>query len=272
MILDPDKIFASRTGIKIKILILLAHITLVMWMLSSQFNFLFFIISAPILWFLIAKMGMEVGFHRYFCHKSFQTGPIREKLLLILGMISSTGSSLTWVAAHRVHHRYADRPGDPQNSNTNSWWKNWLTIWTNDWSASATIVKDLMRDPWHRFCHRNYFKILLIYVGILSSISLYFSSWIPIIVLWSIPVVMNFNMAGFLNSFFHHKNFGYTNYQTNDDSRNHAILNLFMAGGGLHNNHHANPDSYTFNTMNRWWEPDFTGWFIKNFLMTNGKN
>lgn len=269
MILDPDKVLVSKTGNKIKILIALAHLVLLGWFLSDQFSLVFFLLAAFPLWFFVAKMGMEVGFHRYYCHKSFETGPIRAKILLILGTISSTGSSLTWVAAHRIHHRFADRAGDPQNSNTNSWWKNWLTIWDENWVAKPTIVKDLMRDPWHRYCHRNYFKLVIFYIMLLAGISLVLDSWYPIVVCWAIPVVMNFNMAGFLNAFFHSKSFGYRNYNTTDDSVNHAFFNLFMAGGGLHNNHHGCPDSYTTNTMGRWWEPDPTGWFIKTFLMTN---
>ena len=268
MNLDPDRLYPSQLGNKVKGLILIAHLVLLGWALSDEFSLTFLLVSAPFLWFFVAKMGMEVRFHRYHCHKTFTTGPIRAKLLLILGTISSTGSSLTWVAAHRVHHRNADRPGDPQNPNTRKWWQNWLTIWEEEWVAKPTIVKDLMRDPWHRYIHRNYFKIVIAYIIALAVISWAVGSWYPIIVLWSIPVVTNFNMAGFLNSFFHNGSgkFGYRNYDTPDDSVNHVFFNLFMAGGGMHNNHHACPDSYTTNTKGIWKEADFTGWFIRNFL------
>jgi stearoyl-CoA desaturase (delta-9 desaturase) len=122
--LDPDKFKPSWTGHKIKFIIALAHLTFLGYCFSSEFNWTFILLGGPFLWFFISKMGMEVGFHRLFCHKGFKTGPMRTRMLLILGTISSVGSCLTWVATHRVHHKHADHLGDPQNSRTQTWWKN----------------------------------------------------------------------------------------------------------------------------------------------------
>lgn len=266
--LDPDKIKPSKTGIKIKLLILLAHIVFFGWVFSAEFSWQFLVFASPFLWFFISKMGMEIGFHRYFCHKSFKTDLIRERLLLILGTIASVGSSITWVATHRVHHKFADHDGDPQNPNKKARWKIWLTFFGNDWRAPASVIKDLVRDPWHRTIHMHYFKFVLLYVFVLAVISLAVNSWYPIIAAWAIPVVVNFNLAGFLNSLFHNRKFGYRNFETKDDSTNSAILNVFMAGAGMHNNHHAYPESYTYNVKNRWYEFDPTASFIKRFLAT----
>ena len=272
MKIDPDKFKPSWTGHKIKALIVMAHLAFIGYCFSAEFNWLFVIIGGPLLWFFISKMGMEVGFHRLFCHKSFSTTQWKERMLLILGTISSVGSSLTWVATHRVHHKHADHLGDPQNSRRdNSWWKNWLTLWDDNWKSEPLIIKDLMRDKWHRYIHKHYFKLVLGYISTLGVISLAVSSWYPIVVLWAFPVILNFNLAGFLNSLFHNNINGwgfYRNYTSDDDSRNHAVLNLLMAGAGMHNNHHGAPASYTYNTNNKWYEIDPTAKFVKKFLAT----
>ena len=36
----------------------------------------------------------------------------------------------------------------------------------------------------------------------------------------------------------------------------------------MHNNHHGCPQSYTYNTRNKWYEFDPTAGFIKRFLAT----
>jgi len=268
--LDPDKFKPNWTGHKIKFLIALAHLAFIGYCFSPEFNWAFIIIGGPLLWFFISKMGMEIGFHRLFCHKCFTTGPIREKLLLILGTISSVGSSLTWVATHRVHHKHADHLGDPQNSRTQKWWQNWLTLWDGNWKSEPIIIKDLIRDPWHRYIHKHYFKLVASYIVAVAAISFVVGSWYPIVALWAYPVILNFNLAGFLNSLFHNDipSFGYRNYETDDDSKNSAVLNVVMAGAGMHNNHHGCPQSYTYNTRNKWYEFDPTAGFIKRFLAT----
>jgi len=266
--IDPDKLYPSQTGNKIKLSLLIAHLVLLAWIFSSEFSWQFLLIAALPLWFFIAKMGMEIGYHRLWAHRAFTTSPIIEYILLFLGVVSSTGSCITWVAAHRVHHTHADTEQDPQYGNNMPRWRIWLTFWNDNWRAGPKEVKDLLRDPKQRFFHRNYFKMLLAYVAVISAISVYFGSYYPIVTAWAIPVVMNFNLAGLLNANFHSDRpwFNYRNFDTPCRTVNSAVLNIFLAGAGLHNNHHAKQNSYTFNVLSRWYEPDLTGWFIRNFL------
>jgi fatty-acid desaturase len=50
--------------------------------------------------------------------------------------------------------------------------------------------------------------------------------------------------------------FGYRNYETNDNSRNNALVAIITSGEGWHNNHHAEPNSAS--NQRRWWEIDLT--------------
>src|SRR2546423_11386545 len=65
--------------------------------------------------YALTALGVTVGFHRYFTHRSFATTrPIRA-LLAILGSAASEGPITSWVADHRKHHAFSDREGDPHS-------------------------------------------------------------------------------------------------------------------------------------------------------------
>jgi stearoyl-CoA desaturase (delta-9 desaturase) len=60
-------------------------------------------------------LGVTVGFHRLLTHRSFKTSPAMRGLFGILGTMSIEGPVISWVADHRKHHAYTDRPGDPHS-------------------------------------------------------------------------------------------------------------------------------------------------------------
>jgi len=63
----------------------------------------------------IAVLGITVGFHRHFTHKSFKAKPWLRRLLIISGSLAVQGNVYNWVADHRRHHAYSDREGDPHS-------------------------------------------------------------------------------------------------------------------------------------------------------------
>ena len=60
---------------------------------------------------------------------------------------------------------------------------------------------------------------------------------------------------------------GYRNYETDDRSRNNAIIALLVSGEGWHNNHHADPSSARHG--HKWWEIDLV-WLTIRLLMLLG--
>ena len=65
--------------------------------------------------YTLTGMGITVGFHRLFTHRSFKTRlPVRV-LLAVLGSAAVEGPLIEWVSTHRMHHRFSDRPGDPHS-------------------------------------------------------------------------------------------------------------------------------------------------------------
>lgn len=222
------------------------------------------------IWFLvfiignrfIMGLGHDIGMHRYFAHRAFETRRWVEYVMLFFAWFSSQGSTLGWVARHRIHHPNSDLAGDPHPSK--DWVSTWLWVDTEaerNIKISPTLVKDLIRKPEHVFMRNHYFKMywLMLVVFALTlgpKFTLYF---------FVLNGVAGFHTAGVINIICH--KFGYRNFETKDCSRNNWLVSIFYPGCGWHNNHHAKPDAYTFKA--NWWEYDPSGWFIKHVLSTN---
>src|SRR5437867_1952414 len=61
----------------------------------------------------LTAIGITVGYHRLFAHHAFETNVVMKFILAVLGSMAVQGPLLKWVATHRRHHRYSDRPEDP---------------------------------------------------------------------------------------------------------------------------------------------------------------
>jgi fatty-acid desaturase len=119
--------------------------------------------------------------------------------------------------------------------------------------ANLKLVRDLIGDPWHRFCHRYYWGIHLMYASTLFLIdpkAVIYAHLLPACFLWQAG--SGLNTMGHL--------FGYRNYKTRDHSRNNFLLAFLMWGEGWHNNHHAYPRRKYFGL--KWYEFDLSGCFI----------
>ncbi|PZG45500.1 acyl-CoA desaturase, partial [Spongiactinospora gelatinilytica] len=60
-------------------------------------------------------LGVTVGFHRLLTHGSFTALPWLRTALAIAGSMGFQGNVIDWVAVHRRHHAFTDRPGDPHS-------------------------------------------------------------------------------------------------------------------------------------------------------------
>jgi stearoyl-CoA desaturase (delta-9 desaturase) len=208
--------------------------------------------------YVFANIGLEIGYHRLFAHRSFKTAQWKENLLAFIGLYGAFGPSLTWTANHRVHHKHSDRDGDPHPAS-----EGWRTFfWANDKVPIApTVVKDLLRNPVHKFIRNHYFKIwiitLIIGAVLIPKFTLYFLV---------LPGATGLLSAAAINILCH--KIGYRNFETRDQSTNSILVNLYamFGGSGWHNNHHANPGNWT--TKVKWWETDLDGWVIKHCFMT----
>lgn len=65
--------------------------------------------------YVVTGLGVTVGFHRLLTHRSFTARPWLRVVLAVAGSMSFQGNLIDWVAAHRRHRAFTDRPGDPHS-------------------------------------------------------------------------------------------------------------------------------------------------------------
>lgn len=246
------------TQFKIKSLILITHTLFIGGVFFTSgiawYHWLLTVLSVAI----IGKIGGEIGFHRYFAHRSFETTYWKSRVLLILGSLNMVGSTLSWCGTHRVHHRYAETDNDPHSPYTQNPWKVWLLMW-KPFVISNRYVADMIKDPWQLFIHKWYTELCLatmLVVGLIDFNILLFGLLLPSIV--------QFHVGSLLIDIVCHK-WGYRNYETTDQSRNNIWVNIFTGGSGLHNNHHGRPGEWDYAHKPGEW--DIWGTFIRYALI-----
>jgi stearoyl-CoA desaturase (Delta-9 desaturase) len=67
------------------------------------------------LFYLFTGFGATVGFHRCLTHRSFTARRGLRVALAVAGSMAFEGDVIGWVATHRRHHAFTDRPGDPHS-------------------------------------------------------------------------------------------------------------------------------------------------------------
>ena len=109
---------------KVKLVLLFNHVVAITAIVYSGWSWLLLSLLG---WFMFAKVGGEVGLHRYLAHRSFETGYWRRRLLVTLGIFNCFGSPIAWAGVHRKHHVVSDTEEDPHGCQ--SAWRVWTTFW-----------------------------------------------------------------------------------------------------------------------------------------------
>src|SRR4029077_4193226 len=65
--------------------------------------------------YVLTSIGVEVGLHRAFSHRAFETTRVMKGLLAAFCSMAAEGSVLYWAAGHRRHHSHSDTGGDPHS-------------------------------------------------------------------------------------------------------------------------------------------------------------
>jgi stearoyl-CoA desaturase (delta-9 desaturase) len=220
-------------------------------------------------------LGITVGFHRLFTHRSFKTSGWLRGLFAVLGTMAIEGPVVAWVADHRKHHAYSDRRGDPHSPHVDhgGGWRGALrgllhahVGWLFDHSergARERFAPDLLADPVIMFVDRTFVVWSLLGLAIPFGLGALIGGTVAAGLegmLWggAVRVFVLHHVTYSINSLCHF--FGRRRYATSDHSRNLPWLTPFSFGEAWHNNHHAFPTS-AFHGLGRW-EIDLSGGLI----------
>src|SRR3989338_824377 len=196
------------------------------------------------LYWFTGSIGICLGYHRYFTHRSFSTPKPIEYMLAIIGCMAGESGPIGWVAAHRYHHTYSDQDNDPHspfkdpNPVKGFIWAHmgWLfgrEEFLSDPDQNKRYVPDMARDRFLVFLDKWHILPTFFLAAILHAIG----GW-PFVV-WGIFVrsVLVYHSTWLVNSAAHM--WGYQTYKAGDFSRNNWWVALLSFGEGWHNNHRA---------------------------------
>jgi len=207
--------------------------------------------------YVATGLGITVGYHRLFTHRSFVAPQAVRVTLAILGAMTLQGPLTQWVTDHRKHHARSDVEGDPHSPHLAGpgLWNTirglyhshvgWLFL-TKGMERGDLYGADLYGDKVIRLIDRLYLVWVALSVGlpfvIAYGITGSAARGFEALVWAGLIRIFLFEHATFaVNSICH--TFGRRPYEARDESRNNVVVALVAFGEGWHNNHHAFPRS-----------------------------
>ena len=231
--------------------------------------------------YVIAGLGVTVGYHRLLTHRSFQTFKPVEYLFATLGSMAVQGPVIAWVADHRKHHAHTDEEGDPHSPHVGHgdgikgalyglWYAHMGWLFDSHGRAEGKqYARDLVEDRGMRFINRNFLGIVLLGLLIPAGLGYLIDGTLKGALtglLWGglVRIFMLHHVTWSINSVCHF--FGRRRFAIEDHSTNVFWLALPSFGESWHHNHHAFPRSAVHGL--KWWEVDPSGWIIRGMKRT----
>ena len=208
------------------------------------------------LFYVVSGFGIAIGYHRLFTHRSFRPARWLKIVLGVAGSLAIEGSVVGWVANHRRHHVFSDRPGDPHSPHLHGTslraqlrgfahaHVGWL--FKNDVTSESRYAPELLSDPDAQLISR-----LFPVFAVVSLAAPFFIGWTLsgaisgalTALLWAgvARMMLLHHVTWSVNSICHL--FGRQPATQRDHSTNFSPLAIVSFGESWHNFHHAHPAS-----------------------------
>jgi stearoyl-CoA desaturase (delta-9 desaturase) len=206
--------------------------------------------------YAVAGHGVTIGFHRLLTHRSFKAKRPLKVLLAVAGSMAFEGPVIGWVADHRRHHAYTDRPGDPHSPHLHGggfraqvrglWHAHTGWLFDHDPTPPQRYARDLLADRDVVAINRLFPLWCVVSLGVPFALGWLLGGGIGAAasaLLWAgaVRVCLLHHITWSINSLCHM--FGRRPHDTPDRSTNIAALAIVSMGESWHNNHHASPAS-----------------------------
>ncbi len=229
--------------------------------------------------YVVTALGITVGYHRLFTHRSFQAVRPLQYTLAVLGSMAAQGPLAHWVADHRKHHAHTDEEGDPHSPHVHENGQGVRGIFVGlvhahfgwlmtDWGMAdhAKYARDIQEDRGLYAIHKWFVGIFI--AGLLLPALIAFAikgtlAGAATALLWGgfVRVFFVHHVTWSINSICHF--YGRRRFNTDDYSTNVAWLAVPSFGESWHHNHHAFPRSAEHGL--RWYEIDISALVIRGF-------
>lgn len=208
-------------------------------------------------------LSITTGYHRLYSHKTYNTKPIVELILLFFGTLATEGSVLKWSHDHRLHHKHVDTDKDPYGTPKGFWHSHVIWMFKAPAPWNEQLVRDLSRNRFVQFQHRYYGWLMLAANGVaVGAVALIVNDLIGTLVIsLLVRLFIVHHCTWFINSLAHM--WGSKPYSTEQSAVNNFILAFLTAGEGYHNYHHTFASDYRNGT--RWYQFDpakYLIWFM----------
>ena len=216
-------------------------------------------------YYLLAGLGVNLGYHRVLSHRSLKLNKWLERTLVIVGL--PAGTPVQWVGNHRYHHAHTDTPLDPHSPVHRGFWYahvGWylgsdnvlfcilyclagpVRMLIDAWMRPCTnqefnaLALDMQEDSWYRRLSQPWPYAAAMHLHFAVPAVLISYLWGPggFAVFW-ITLVALYNMGDAIDSVSHM--FGVELPGQRDRSRNGWIMGILILGEGWHANHHRFP-------------------------------
>jgi stearoyl-CoA desaturase (delta-9 desaturase) len=264
---------AARIGTIVAVVLPLAgFVTAVVSLWGWGFGWVEF--SVLVGMYSLSALGITVGFHRLFTHKSFETSAVVRFVLAAFGSMAVQGSVLRWVALHRQHHQHSDTTGDPHSPHHHG--RGFLGLILGFWHAHIgwafkpdtvgldRYVADLKKLASVRVASALFPLWIVLGLAVPAALGWVLTGgWVGAVLglLWGglVRVFLVHHVTWSVNSVCHL--WGSRPYPEKDHSRNNLVFGILAMGEGWHNNHHAFPTSARHGL--RWWQIDVSYYIIR---------
>jgi len=214
----------------------------------------------------IAVIATSIYLHRALAHRSLQVHPIADLTFRIALWLTTGQCRREWVAVHRKHHTFTDRPGDPHSPRLLGFWRVQLfnVAYYMREARNAKTLEAFAPDLRPDWLDRLLFSRGFVGPGAgLSLLCMLIGLWPGLMAGLMHAVLYVFVMAPLINALGHWrgtKNFENTAY-------NWRLLAWVTGGESLHNNHHAHPRAAKFSWRRSEFDPS---WPIIRSLAATG--
>lgn len=217
----------------------------------------------------IGLIFVSIGLHRYFAHRSFQTGKRRHLFLAVGSVLTGSGSPVSWATHHPHHHRHSDKSLDIHSPGEN--FLNSCLLWPLQSQQYFTdkkvhLPRTILRDTVSFWIHNNYFLLVFCLAFLLLIVD-----WRLCLFLFLLPASLQVVLGNLLSNACNHLKLpgSYRNFDTDDNSYNNKFIHLILLGEGYHNNHHAKMNDYNFAKNKNEYDPG--AYIIDKFFRINNE-
>jgi stearoyl-CoA desaturase (delta-9 desaturase) len=218
------------------------------------------VLTETIFWTQVTGMGITLGAHRLWSHRSYKARTPTRVVLMLLASMANQGDLFHWCRDHRVHHNCSDSRGDPHDIKRGFFYAHigWLMLKKNDVvksTGNSINCDDLLADPviaFHRAVNPLWNQLWAFGVPGVYGVWRLGSVADGLLIFGALRWVIVSHGTWCVNSVAHM--YGTRPYKKTIAPVESFLTAIVASGEGWHNYHHTYPWDYATAEHNWWWQ------------------